>query len=304
MNVLPDYAAAGRINPGGRTKEANGFCPPGRRADMDRSLVLALVLGVLQGVFEWLPISSEGQITLYLTVVEGLPAKAAAQFSLALHAGTGAAALVYYRRAVRTVLARIPDWRPGAGFERTPELSFLVVATLVSGVSGALAYALLEELVSALAGGAFVVLVGGLLVGTGLLQRFASGAVGRRTVPTATDALLVGTLQGLAVLPGVSRSGMTTGALLLRGHDGPAAFRRSFLLSIPAAAGASALVLLTEGVPVLTPAATAVALVTSAVVGYLTVGGLMAVVHRVAFWGVCVALGALALLGGVLLAVG
>ncbi|WP_254535812.1 undecaprenyl-diphosphate phosphatase [Halomarina litorea] len=271
---------------------------------MDDSLLLALVVGVLQGVFEWLPISSEGQISLYLSVVEGLPAKAATQFSLVLHAGTAVSALVYYRGEVRDVLARIPEWRPATAFERTPELTFLVVATLVSALSGAVAYTVLDELVSALTGGAFVALVGALLVGTGVLQRVATGALGTRETPTAGDALLVGVLQGLAVLPGVSRSGTTAGALLLRGHDGPSSFRLSFLLSIPAAAGAGVLVLLSEGLPALTPTATAVALATSAVVGYLTIDALMRVVERVAFWGVCIALGALALLGGLLLVLG
>lgn len=271
---------------------------------MDRSLALALAVGLLQGVFEWLPISSEGQITLYLTVVEGLPVKAATRFSLALHAGTAVSALAYYRHEVRTVLARVPAWRPTTAFERTPELSFLVVATLVSALSGALAYALLDGLVSALTGGAFVALVGALLVATGLLQRVAAGTLGNRTVPTVGDALLVGTLQGFAVLPGVSRSGATAGALLLRGYDGPSAFRLSFLLSIPAAAGAGVLVVLTEGIPALAPATAGVALATSAVVGYLTIDALMWVVERVAFWGVCVALGGLALLGGLLLTAG
>jgi undecaprenyl-diphosphatase len=72
-------------------------------------------------------------------------------------------------------------------------------------------------------------------------------------------------------------------------------------LSIPAAFGAGALVLLTEGLPGITPAAAAVALTVSALVGYLTIDALLRVVERVAFWGICVGLGGLAVAGGVVI---
>ncbi|MFC7153855.1 undecaprenyl-diphosphate phosphatase [Halomarina halobia] len=270
---------------------------------MDDSLALALIVGLLQGIFEWLPISSEGQITLYLTVVEGLPVGAATRFSLFLHAGTALSATAYYRREVAEVVRSLPAWRPANAFERTPEVTFLAVATLASGAVGVAVYATVGEAVSALTGGAFVALVGVLLVATGLLQRAAAGAFGTRETLTLADALLVGAMQGLAILPGVSRSGGTTGALLLRGHDGPASFRLSFLLSIPAALGAGALVVLDEGVPALDPATALIALSASAVVGYLTIDALMRIVERVAFWGVCVGLGTLAVIGGAVMLV-
>lgn len=289
---------------------------------MDRELVIALIVGVLQGLFEWLPISSEGNVALYLTAVEGLPAATATRFSLFLHAGTALAAAAYYRRDLRTLLAAVPGWvRAIAGNAATddrgatdggvavperrtdpatrPELSFLVVATLASGVVGIAAYLALEAVVSRLAGGAFVVAVGVLLVAVGIFQRVAAGVgLGDRRAPTALDAVLVGALQGLAILPGVSRSGTTVSVLLLRGYAAPAAFRLSFLLSIPAAVGAAGLVVIDVGVPAIAPAAAAVALAASAVVGYLTVDALVRAARRLPFWAVCVALGALAIVGG------
>jgi undecaprenyl-diphosphatase len=268
-------------------------------------LRVAVVVGILQGVFEWLPVSSEGNVALYLAVVEGLPSDAAVRYSLFLHAGTAVAALAYYRDDVGNLLAG-PDPDAGESGERGEpngtrrlEARFLLVATLVSGLVGVGAYLALAELVSAVAGGAFVALVGALLVATGILQRLAAGRLGTRETPTLPDAALVGVLQGLAVLPGVSRSGTTVSALLLRGYAGPAAFRLSFLLSIPAALGAGALAVADAGLPTLGVPAL-LALATSAVVGYATIGALLRVVHRVAFWGVCVGLGTLAVLGGVL----
>jgi undecaprenyl-diphosphatase len=264
---------------------------------MDR-LWLALVVGVLQGVFEWLPISSEGNIAIYLTAVEGLSPSAATEFALFLHAGTALAATVYYRGEIGALLRTVPSWRPSAP-GATPDLTFLGVATLASGIVGIAAYATLEELFPALAGGAFIVLVGLLLVATGVLQRVADARLGDRTEPTLFDAVLVGVLQGLAILPGISRSGTTVSALLLRGYDPGASFRLSFLLSIPAATGAGLLVL-ADGVPTLSPAAAAVAVAVSAVVGYLTIDALLRVVARVAFWAVCLGLGAIAVVGGAL----
>ncbi|WP_380677641.1 undecaprenyl-diphosphate phosphatase [Salinigranum sp. GCM10025319] len=266
---------------------------------MDRSLVVALVVGVLQGVFEWLPISSEGNITLYLVVVEGMDPTLAVQLSLFLHAGTGLAACAYYRHELRTLFDAFPTWRlTGPATSERATLSFLVVGTLSSVVVGLLVYRLLIEFVTELAGGAFVALIGGLLVVTGLIQRVGDEWVPPRDDPSLVDAVLVGTLQGVAILPGVSRSGVTAGALLLRGHEAIDAFRLSFLLSIPAAFGAGVLVLLDVGVPSVSPPAAGVALATSAVVGYATIGLLLAVVRRVSFWAVAIGLGVLAIVGG------
>jgi len=267
-------------------------------------LALALALGLVQGLFEWLPVSSEGSVALALTAT-GEPADAATQFALFLHAGTAVAALTFYRDDVLAILRRLPEWRPGDAFgEDRADLTFYAIATLVSGVVGLAAYFTLEAIVSELTGGAFVVVIGALLVGTGLLQRGASRwGLGERTTPDAVDAVLVGLMQGFALLPGVSRSGTTVSALLLRGHDGEGALELSFLLSIPASLGAGVLVVVTEGVPAISPAAAVLALAVSAVVGYLSVGALVALVRRVAFWGVCVGFGALAVVGGAVLLV-
>ena len=268
---------------------------------MDRSLVVALVVGALQGVFEWLPISSEGNVALALSLLGRSPEDAVA-FALFLHLGTALSATVYYRGELREVAGLLPAWRPGVAFEgEQASVTFLAVGTLVSGVVGIAAYATLDAVVSALTGGLFVVLVGVLLVLTGLFQRRSgSGTGGGRDEPDLLDALLVGVAQGVAILPGVSRSGTTTGALLLRGHDGPDSFRYSFLLSIPAAVGGGLLAYLDTGLGQLTPTGMVVALATAAVVGYLTIDALMRVVERVSFWAVCVGLGALAMVGGLL----
>ncbi len=265
-------------------------------------LVVAILLGIVQGVFEWLPISSEGNVALVLTALDQAPT-IAVQLSLFLHLGTAVAATLYYRDVLRQLVADLGGWQPRSPFgEGSAELSFLLVATAVSGVVGIGAYFALIDLASALAGGAFVVLIGGLLVITGLVQRTAErGGLSNRSRPDPLDALLVGVGQGLAILPGISRSGTTLSFLLLRGHRGEAAFTLSFLLSIPASIGAAVLTVAdVGGLPGIDTGAAALALLTAAVVGYLTIDVLMRVVRRVAFWVICVGIGSLAVFGGLL----
>ncbi|MFB6102278.1 MAG: undecaprenyl-diphosphate phosphatase [Haloplanus sp.] len=267
---------------------------------MDPHLI-AVVVGLLQGVFEWLPISSEGNVAIALTALGAAPG-AAVSYALFVHLGTAVSATAYYRDEVRTALASWSAVRPASAFDgETATLSFVVLATAAASAVGLVSLLVLDALVSSLTGGAFVAVIGVLLVLTGLLQRFAGEyALGVRSTPDAVDALLVGALQGLAILPGVSRSGVTTSALLLRGHDGPGSFRLSFLLSIPAALiGGSVGVVRAGGIGV-SPTAGLVALVVAAVVGYATIDVLMRVVRRVAVWLVCIGVGALAILGGLL----
>jgi len=269
--------------------------------DMDRAVVIALLAGVLQGIFEWLPISSEGNLTVLLAWLGESPAEAVA-FALFLHLGTALSATVYYRKEIGTELQTLRTWRPhNSRSDAYAQTTFLGVATLVTGVVGIGAYAVLGTVVSALTGGAVVIGIGVLLVLTGLFQRLSAGA--DRTLhrpPRAIDGVLVGIAQGLAILPGISRSGMTTGVLLLRGYDGPTSFRLSFLLSIPAAVGGGLLAAVDTGLAGLTAVGGVVALVSAAVVGYVSIDALMRLVERVPFWGVCLGLGGLAVGGGLL----
>lgn len=268
---------------------------------MDRAVVIALLAGVLQGVFEWLPISSEGNLTVVLSWLGESPSEAVA-VALFLHLGTAFSATIYYRREILTELQLLRTWRPHNARQKTyAQTTFLGVATLVSGLVGILAYLLLEAVISALTGGAVVIAIGLLLVVTGLFQRISAG--GDNTVrqpPGLGDAVLVGIAQGVAILPGISRSGTTTGVMLLRGYSGPMSFRLSFLLSIPAAVGGGLLAAVDTGLAGLTAISGAVALVSAAVVGYLTIDALMRLVDRVPFWGVCLGLGGLAIGGGLL----
>ncbi len=269
-----------------------------------REFVVALVAGIIQGVVEWLPVSSQGNLSIVLTVL-GISPSEALQFALFLQAGTTLSAIVYYHRDIWEAVRVLPEWRKSSAFSGSTAMpSFVVVASIATGIVGVPLYVFAIEAASAVGGGVFIAVIGGLLVVTGGMQ-WVSDSVGSglRKEPGLVDAVLIGSLQGLSILPGVSRSGITTSALLLRRYEAPEAFRLSFLLAIPAGIGAGVITMVgTGGVPGISPTAAVVALVTSAIIGYGMIGTLLRVVERVPFWAVCCGLGALAIVGGILIA--
>lgn len=263
-----------------------------------RELLVALAAGIVQGLVEWLPISSTGNLSLFLTVV-GTSPDIAVQLALFLQMGTTVSAAIYYRETIHEAVRAAPGWRPRLAFEdANADTTFVVVACLVTGIVGIPVYFTLIDFARELTGGLFVAIIGVLLILTGILER-ASESIGvsGKENPDLLDAVFVGAIQGVSILPGVSRSGTTASMLLFRGHVGPSAFRLSFLLSIPAGLGAGILIVLDDGVPT-TGLEAIVALLTSAVVGYAAIDAIMRVVHRVDFWVICLGLGGLAIIGG------
>ncbi|MWV65245.1 UDP-diphosphatase [Halorubrum sp. JWXQ-INN 858] len=263
-------------------------------------LLVAVLAGIVQGVVEWLPVSSQGNLALFLTLA-GTEPDTALQLALFLQVGTTLSAATYYREEIRTAARAVPGWRPDAAYEDDNAIaSYVVVACAMTGLVGIPLYVFAVDLAGQLTGGVFIAAIGVLLIATGVLQIASeSVSMGGTTEPTFADSVLVGAVQGVAILPGISRSGVTTSAFLFRSYDPPAAFRLSFLLSIPASLGGAALTVLgAGGLPGISPTAALVALVVSALVGYLTIDALMRVVERVPFWAVCFGLGGLAIVGG------
>lgn len=269
---------------------------------VDTELIVAILAGIVQGIVEWLPVSSQGNLALFLSAT-GTNPETALQLALFLQLGTTLSAATYYRDDLKQAARTLPDWQFSEPYTGENALvSYIVVACLFTGFVGIPLYILAVDVASELSGGVFVTIIGILLIATGIIQIVSeSVSMGVRETPTFFDSALVGAVQGIAILPGISRSGITTGALLFRSYKPPTAFRLSFLLSIPASIGGAVLTVVgAGGLPGISPAAAVLALIVSALVGYLTIDVLMRVVERVPFWLVCFGLGGLALLGGVL----
>ena len=174
------------------------------------SMLDSLILGSVQGVTEWLPVSSEGVTAAAYSWLLKRPLSDAVAFALWLHMGTAFSALVALRPEVGEILrdVRFPPRRPSV------VTSFLATTTTASALVGFPLLLALQEF-SSVVGGAAMGLVGVLMLGTSALQwRRPSAGVRDRHSLTLRDAVVVGVVQGVAVLPGFSRSGATIAVLL------------------------------------------------------------------------------------------
>ena len=192
----------------------------------------AIVLGIVQGLTEFLPISS----TAHLRIVPAFAGweDPGSAFTAVVQLGTMAAVLVYFRddlwRIVRTWLRSLRD--PSLRGELDARMGWYIgLGTIPIAIFGVIFSDQIET------GGRDLYVIGIALIIFGLIMAWAD-RVGRkeRGVETlnAADGALIGVAQALALVPGVSRSGATISAGLLRGLDRAAAARYSFLLSIPA----------------------------------------------------------------------
>ena len=208
------------------------------------SYFMSAVLGVVQGIAEFLPISSSGHLTL-LQHFLGMP-EPDNLFNILLHFATLLAVCVYYFQDVVEMIAEffrgiaaLFSRNPSRG--NPPEARRLVLLVIV-GTLPLFVVMLIKNQVEAL--GNYPVVVSCALLITGCILFFSDRmASGRKTARSATlkDALLVGVAQGFATVPGLSRSGCTISAGMAVGFDQKFAVRYSFLLSLPAVLGATIL---------------------------------------------------------------
>ena len=196
------------------------------------------IFGLIQGVVEWLPFSSEGGLLLfYSTIHPQVDISFFVRQSLFLHLGTFFAALIYFRKDVKILWKtfRHPQYADRADKK---VLNFIIIATIISGVLGLalLTYAnlALDTQKIVLSSKFVTFLVGFFLVITGIFQ-IKSRRAGYRSVYhlNTNDAVLTGIAQGCAALPGLSRSGLTVSTMLFRNIDDATALKLSFLLSLP-----------------------------------------------------------------------
>lgn len=241
---------------------------------------MAIFLGFLQGVAEFLPISSSGHLTLMqhffsVSEVDNL-------YNILLHFATLiAVCAVYWKDIVEMVmeffrgLAVLFSRRGSREVERVPVARRLVLMVILGTLPLALVLPI-EEQIETL--GSSPIFVAVMLLVTGCILFFSDRlARGTKTARTATvkDALLVGLAQAFATIPGISRSGSTISAGMLLGFDRKFAVRYSFLLSLPAVLGATLVKVLKafggEGIdPALLPKYL-VGMVVAGVVGYFSI---------------------------------
>lgn len=254
-------------------------------------LFSAVFLGVLQGFAEWLPISSSGQLVLFLVGILGIESQDALSFAFYLHFGTLLAVLLRFREEVKDVVIKIPKWKDDKRVE------FLVISTLVSFAVGLPLYIFLKEGFKNWQGDLVTGLVGLMLILTGVVLFFTKKKFGGKDVEDmgTGDMIAAGAAQGISILPGVSRSGMTLSALLLRNIRQKDALVLSFLMSIPATLGVIAFELVSGSMAAIGILPILAGILAAFVVGYIMIDALLAIARKVEFGKFCIIFGIIAI---------
>ena len=237
-------------------------------------MLAALVWGLVQGLTEFLPVSSSGHLVIVPAFLSRLGLDVAQPdlaISAVLHLGTLASVLIYFRSDVARMLRfrSDPDGR---------RVLLLVVLGTVPALFGVFLEGALDRFQDTASN------IGWALIGTGVIllvgQRLATGT--RRVEDgKPIDALLIGLAQAVALIPGISRSGTTIAAGNARGFDPSEAARFSFLLGIPTIAGAGLLQLPELASAGRLDGAFAVGFFTAALSGYLAISLLLATIRKV-----------------------
>jgi undecaprenyl-diphosphatase len=269
-------------------------------------LIQAIILGAIQGLTEFFPVSSSGHLVIFQQMM-GLK-EPVLIFDISVHMGTLAAIVIYFFKdiinIIKSLVHSISSLLSGqsghfTGLEsRDINMAWMLVAgSIPTAVIGAGLQMISDVLFSSLLlVGVSLVITGGILLGTRWIRQENVSD----TDLTIKQALLIGTVQGLAVIPGISRSGSTIVAGLFLGVNRNLAIRYSFLLSIPAILGALVLQLFTDpsGAGNISLSIIAAGLLTSLIVGYVALSLLVKMVqkgHLYFFAPYCILLGLIVL---------
>ncbi len=181
-----------------------------------------IILGITQGLTEFLPVSSSGHLVIMQRIL-GLTGEELV-LSVVLHLGTVLALLVFFHKDIFKLLRNF-RW-----------VLFILLVTVITGVIGISGKDFFKSLFSAPSYiGLGLLVTGAILILTKKIRGY------KREDLNIKDALILGLTQGIAIIPGISRSGITISTLLFRGIKADTVFRFSFLASIPAILGAALL---------------------------------------------------------------
>lgn len=271
------------------------------------TIIQAILLGIIQGVTEFLPVSSSGHLAIFQNIFK-VETGGSMLFDIMLHVGTLAAVfVVYWKDIVRMIreaicicidiVGNIKIWianrrdDEALRYKRVIHNNYrkfvvlILVSTIPTGVIGYAAKSLVE------AASATLIVPGVCLILTGILLFVADFTEDGTKIPrdvTYTNGFFIGIAQGLSTLPGLSRSGTTITACLLSGFDKRFAVKYSFLMSVPAILGASVLEIKDVAAEPITGnliLCCVVGALIAGVVGYICIKLMLAVVRKKKFKG-------------------
>jgi undecaprenyl-diphosphatase len=237
-----------------------------------------VLLGALQGIFEWIPISSQGLITIFSSFI--VTDINSIDFSLFLHLGTMFAVLIFFRK----------DWINLILLRDKELLRFFIIASIVSLSLGFVVYKTIGDI--AIGSGLLFLIGFGLL----LTSWFQKKDI-RLNMNKDFNSVLVGLLQGISVIPGVSRSGSTIFGLSLKENDPSEILKKSYIISLPA------VIVSTGYIFINSPSISSfpwIALLSSFVFGIISLKVLLDFSKKVNFSKITMTFGILCLIGGII----
>jgi undecaprenyl-diphosphatase len=255
------------------------------------------LVALMQGLLEWLPISSQGQTVLFVYNLGAVPVESLIALTVWLHLGTMFSVLVRYPRDILNIISA----------RDRNLLKLLLIATIGTGIVGVPIYLVRKIALATILGSRLNLVVGLLLLATAAFlyasrkRTQEAGVDNPERIPTDKEALVTGLTQGLSILPGLSRSGITVSSLLMQKVGKETALKFSFLMSVPAVLGIFALELITGDLAIATVGLTDLLLmdVIAFCVGLASMEALLRLSRRVSFWKLCVFIAVVAIAFGI-----
>ncbi|MGI9525764.1 MAG: undecaprenyl-diphosphatase UppP [Weeksellaceae bacterium] len=203
-----------------------------------REIIDAIILGIVQGLTEFLPVSSSGHIEIAEAIL-GVNQEESMMMTIVLHFATALSTVVVYHKDIFNIIKGL------FAFKNNEESQFALKIVL-SMIPAALVGVFLEDWLTTLFDGQLMLVGFMLLITSGLLY-FADKAKNTTKSVSFKDAIIIGIAQAIAIMPGISRSGATISTSVLLGDDRSKAARFSFLMVIPLIFGAIAKKILDAG---------------------------------------------------------
>lgn len=262
-----------------------------------------LILGIIQGIAEWLPVSSEGVLVLVKTrfFPEVIAIADLLKIALLLHLGTFFAALIYLWNDVSNLFKTLFHYR-NSDISSKKLLKFLIISTFISGIIGLFFLYFISgaEKSVTLTGRGITVIIGFFLLGTASIQLKARHIGHKdRSQLSKLDSFILGIGQGISTLPGISRSGITTSLLLIRNFDKKEALKISFLMSLPIVLGGN--LVINIGLFTSLSLASVIGIISAFVFGLLAIHGFIKLSERINFGWFVLIIAFLMILSGLVL---
>lgn len=263
-----------------------------------------IIIAILQGLFEWLPISSSGQVMIFSTNFYNISPEEAFSLAIFLHLGTALAVIFKFRVDFFSILKSFMPTANNIDDIDIKKRNWIIYATIGTAITAIPLYFLFKVLIitrfTAFQGDVITLVISGLLIVTGIILLKAKKAFGDNTITDISkdqikkDSFLSGLTQGVSILPGISRSGVTVSTIIYEKYNQENALKLSFLMSVPVVfASIGVDIIFGEGSVFGTLDILTIFLITliSFIVGYFSIDILLKIAKKIEFGYFCVLYG-------------